>query len=103
MDATALAAYVGASQNPADLRLLEASLTQAEALVHHKIGQVTDVPAEVQELAIREVAADLYHRRRVRNGVATFTGDDLTPIHVTRDPMRAAADILAPFLGVGIA
>ena len=54
-----------------------------------------------RDRAALEVGAELWARRGLKNGVATFgAGDDgLTPVHVPRDPMHLARAILAPFLG----
>lgn len=96
----ALRAYVRAAAG--DDGFLAQVLTEAAQLVATRTNGST-VPPVIVGLAVREVAADLYHRRRVRNGIANFDGDDLTPIRVTRDPMKAAAEILAPYLTPGIA
>lgn len=94
-----LTAYLKASTGDADF--VAGVREEAFALVDQATAGAT-VPAVINALAVREVAADLYHRRRVRNGVAGFDGPDLTPVRVTRDPMKAAEDILRPYTGPGI-
>lgn len=96
-----LAAFVGA---PASDPYLETCVTEAIELVNHAIGDAT-VPEAVRDLATREVAADIYHRRSARNGVAGFDDSDITPapVRINRDPMVAARPILRPYLGVAIA
>lgn len=62
-----------------------------------------ELPDSIRQLAVSEVAADLFHRRRVRHGVANFDGPDFSPVRITRDPMKAAEDILRPFIRPGMA
>lgn len=100
MDATSLSGYVSAA--PGDTPFVVECWAQATTLVTRQIGSAS-VPDEIKDLAIREVGADLFHRRRTRNGIASFAGDDMTPIRVTRDPMKAAEPILAPWLPGGFA
>lgn len=100
-DIATLRVYVRAPGNGSDDTFLTEVLLEATALVAERIHGA-NVPPVISNLAVREVAADLYHRRRVRNGIAQFDGADLAPVRVTRDPMKAAADILAPFLTPGI-
>lgn len=95
-----LASYVKAV--PADLDFVEACWDQAAELVDHKINGAA-VPSTIRDRAVLEVGADLWHRRATRSGVATFDGNDLTPMRVTRDPMKAAIDLLAPYLAPVIA
>lgn len=63
------------------------------------------VPHSVYRRALLEVAADLYHRRSARNGIAGFEDSDITPapVRINRDPLVPARPILRPWLGVGIA
>ncbi|EPD31891.1 hypothetical protein HMPREF9306_01447 [Propionimicrobium lymphophilum ACS-093-V-SCH5] len=100
MNPTELASYVKAV--PADMDFVEACWAQAAELVDHRIGKA-QVPASIRDRAVLEVGADLWHRRQTRSGVATFDGGDYTPMRVTRDPMKAAADLLKPYLGPVIA
>lgn len=95
-----LRAYVRAATS--DDAFLASCLTQASELVNQRV-KTANVPGPILDLATREVAADLFNRRGVRNGIANFDGPDLTPVRVTRDPMRAADDILRPWTGAGIA
>lgn len=97
---TRLAGYVGDGAGR-DTSFVLVCVTEAIALVDHRIAGV-EVPAVIRDRAVLEVGADLYHRRRVRNGVAGFDGPDMTPVRVTRDPMKAAEDILGAYLGPGI-
>lgn len=95
-----LRAYVRATSG--DNEFLAACLAQAKELVNSRVETAT-IPGVILDLATREVAADLFNRRGVRNGIANFDGADLTPVRVTRDPMKAADDILRPWTGAGIA
>lgn len=63
------------------------------------------IPAATLARAVKETAADLYSRRRARNGIVEIGGDGITPdvVRINRDPMAAARPILRPFLGPGIA
>ncbi|OYO16285.1 hypothetical protein CGZ94_04920 [Enemella evansiae] len=80
--------------------------TEATALVDRHIGTAT-VPPDIRDRAVLEVAADLFYRRETRNGVVAFGGQDggasVAPVRVSRDPMKAATDLLRPYLGPGIA
>lgn len=97
-----LVGYVGAGNLDAVRSFVGECVEEATALVARRVG-VDTVPDVIRRRAVLEVGADLYHRRRVRNGVASFDGVDMQPIRVTRDPMKAAEDILAPFLAPGLA
>lgn len=98
---TTLAQYVKASDR--DAEFIAQCEKRAAALVAARVSGV-DVPADILDLARLEVGADLYHRRDARNGVAGFDqADAIQPVRIARDPMRAADDILRPFLGMAIA
>lgn len=102
MNETDLAAYVKATAG--DRQFVTACWTQASELVDARIGKAVEkVPKTIRDRAILEVGADLWHRRATRSGVATFDGGDYTPMRVTRDPMKAAVDLLAPYLAPVIA
>lgn len=77
-------------------------LPEARALVARYVGAATP-PPEITNLAIIEVAADLFHRKSARNGVMDLGGTDLAPFRIARDPMKAAYPILAPFVPAGLA
>lgn len=101
-----LAAYVHAS--PGDGEVADAYAEAWEMVANRtKPGNVRDggVPAVIVARAVKEVGADLFHRRTSRNGVASFGDggpDNFTPLRIARDPMKAAADILAPYMLPGI-
>ena len=101
ISAADLAAFVGA---PASDPYLTTCVEEATEMVKHAIGGAR-VPEEIKRIAEREVAADIYHRRSARNGVAGFDDSDITPapVRINRDPMVAARPILRPYLGVAIA
>lgn len=97
-----LRAYVNAPADT-DTLFLDKCLSRARALLAPKF-KGDRIPAEIQELAVQEVAADLYNRRGIRNGIATFeTMDGAEPIRIRKNPLEAANDILAPYLGPAIA
>lgn len=75
---------------------------QAGAMVDRHVRGRT-VPQEILDRAALEVGADLYYRQQTRNGVAGFGDEQVAPVHIARDPMRAAYQILAPWTGPGIA
>lgn len=87
-----------------DAAYLQQCVTEGTELVTHRIADNT-VPPSVIDRATLEVAADLYYRRRSRNGISTFDGSDgmPEPMRISRNPMLAAQPILAPYLGMGIA
>lgn len=96
-----LAAYLKA---PGDDPLIPRALRAAETMIdHHLRDAIRKPPQEIRDLAIQEVAADLYNRRFTRNGIANFDGPDFQPLRVARDPLKAAADILRPYMHLGIA
>lgn len=95
-----LATYVQAGS--ADAAFVTSCLLEATTMVERRIAGRT-VPVEIVDRATLEVGADLYYRRRTRNGVADFEGDDMQPFRVSRDPMVAAYPILAPYVGGGFA
>lgn len=101
ISAADLAAFVGA---PASDTYLTTCVEEAAEMVKHAIGGAR-VPEEIKRIAEREVAADIYHRRSARNGVAGFDDSDIAPapVRINRDPMVAARPILRPYLGVAIA
>lgn len=101
ISAADLAAFVGAPTSDA---YLTTCVEEAAEMVKHAIGGA-HVPEEIKRIAEREVAADIYHRRSARNGVAGFDDSDIAPapVRINRDPMVAARPILRPYLGVAIA
>lgn len=84
--------------------LVESCLDEAHHLVLGLVG-TRQVPKPIHERALIECAADLYWRREARAGLASFDGIDGTTetVHIRRDPLDGARDILGPWLGVGIA
>lgn len=98
---TTLAQYVKAAER--DAAFVAQCEARAAALVAQRVAGAT-VPAEILDLARLEVGADLFWRRSARNGVAGFDGaDTVQPVRIARDPMRAADDLLRPFLGIAVA
>lgn len=95
-----LAKYVHAG--PADEYVTEAAAEAAAMVANHtKAGNVRgEVPAHILERAKLEVGAELFHRRTSRNGVVGLDGgpDNFAPLRIARDPMKAAYDILAPYM-----
>lgn len=78
-------------------------LAFATELVAKAIGTAV-IPQTVIDLAVREAAAELYHRRNAPNGVKNFADMDAGQvIRIARDPMVAARPIIAPYLPLGFA
>lgn len=98
-----LAGYVGAAAG--DALFVAACDDAARAAVDGYLGPAAGrVPPAVLAAAVREVGADLYHRRKTRNGVASFTGaEGITPLRVSRDSMSAAYPLLRPYVAPPIA
>lgn len=70
-------------------------LDEAIALVaRHARG--VQVPAVIARRAVLEVGANLL-KRAGRDGIAGYDDGQLDPLRVTRDPLQAARDILAPY------
>lgn len=98
-----LGTYLGET-SAAEATLIAECEASALALVTKHVGDAATVPDEVLVLAVREVGADLFHRRKARNGVTTFGGvDGATPMRLNRDPMTAAYPILRPYLPPALA
>lgn len=98
--AAKLAKYVNAAAGDG---YVEDAADEAAAMVanHTKPGNVRGpVPASVLARAELEVGAELFHRRTSRNGVVGLDGgpDNFAPLRIARDPMKAAYDILAPYM-----
>lgn len=96
-----LAGFVS-DTDPAGGEYVKKCLTRAAALVAGHIGAVETVPEAIQDACVLEVAADLYHRKTTRNGVASFGEMDLTPFRVSRDPMASAYPMLDNYVVRGI-
>lgn len=78
-------------------------ITEATALVGKHAGdRLPTIPEPVVDRAILEVAADLYHRRATRNGIAGFDDTEISAslVRINRDPLTPARPILAPWIGV---
>ena len=103
IDDKRLAAYVKSANT--DLTYVARCAEEAERIVAEALrgpdNNERSIPPDLRDRAALEVGAELWARRGLKNGVATFgAGDDgLTPVHVPRDPMHLARAILAPFLG----
>lgn len=99
-DVAALAKYVHAA--PAEEYVKE-SAAEAFSMVanHTKPENVRgEIPEHILQRAQLEVGAELYHRRTARNGIVAMEGgpENLTPMRIARDPMKAAYDILRPYM-----
>lgn len=111
MDATIvgqrLAPFIGlgAVQDPPKTLFVNECAAEAVDLIEHYIGPARGIPDSVLTRAALEVAADLYHRRTARNGIAGFDESEIgsSPMRINRDPLAPARPILAPFLGPAIA
>lgn len=100
-----LQAYVGASD--ADSALLSTCLETSNALIDNFVGS-PDNPiyleaAPIVNLAILQVAAELFQRRAAPNGITQFaTIDGSAGMRVARDPMQSVYPLLRPWVGLGI-
>lgn len=76
------------------------SLAEAEALVNAFVGEGNPwrVPQLVIDRAQAEVAAELYHRKGTRAGIAGFDNEGGMPFRVGVDPLKPAYPLFAPFL-----
>ena len=95
---------LGAGPGP-QTAIVHECATEAVDIVEHYTAGTRGIPESVLIRAAIEVAADLYHRRTARNGIAGFEDSELgaAPMRINRDPLAAARPILAPFLGPAIA
>ena len=97
-----LAAYVTATA--ADAYVIQCANEAADmvALPVSKVPENT-VPASVVARAALEVGKELFDRRQSRNGIAGFGETEFAPMRIARDPMKAAAPYLQPYLGPAVA
>lgn len=100
-----LRTYFGAGAG--DDPTITLNLATAKALVAKECkdgnGVTIDVPVEIINQAVTEVAAELFNRKNAKNGVMQFASADGAAVRIARDPMVAARPILQPFTGFGIA
>lgn len=104
MLAASLTPMVGARSDSKDAPFITECAGEALDLIErYTIGE--HIPERAFKRACLEVAADLYHRRTARNGIAGFDTGDMgaSPVRINRDPLASARPILAPFMRVGIA
>lgn len=97
--AESLSAYVKASDK--DAAYVADCAEQATAMVDQFIADngrtgVT-LPPSIKARAVLEVGAELYYRRSARLGIAGLDSEETAPIRISRDPMRAAYDLLRPY------
>lgn len=59
-------------------------------------------PDTIRARAELEVGAELFYRRSARLGIAGLDGADVQPMRIARDPMRAAYDVLRPYVKAAI-
>lgn len=103
-----LAAYVNDSDRTGGSEYVQQSAAEAAAMLegHLTVTNVRAMPPEhVVARALLEVGAELYHRRTSRNGIAGLDGspDNIAPLRIARDPMRACYDILRPYMKPALA
>lgn len=96
-------AYVNAPDNRREF--VETCTGEALELLEHRVGSV-GIPPRVWTRAVKELAAELFHRQQSVGGVMTFDNGPEAPletVRVTADPMRRVIPLLAPYLGPVIA
>ena len=99
---TELARYVNGKAGDA---YLTQCVTEAVELVGTLVARST-VPDAVLNRARIEVAAELFHRKQARSGVAQFDGGPESGPEIVRignDPLRAVRPMLRPYLKGGFA
>lgn len=97
--ATTLYEYVGGTDK--DTAFIAECTAEATELVTQRCAGST-VPEATMARAVLEVGADLFNRRKARNGITGIDSPDAQPMRIRADPMKAAQTILAPFLEPGI-
>lgn len=99
-----LGEYLGETSAAESSLITECETTALQLVTRHVGSTAASVPKGVLRAAVREVGADLFHRRKSRNGVTTFAGGEgVTPIRLNRDPLTAAYPILRPFMPAALA
>lgn len=81
-----------------DTSELEDVLNYAMTLVTDYAGK--DTPQGIIELAVLEVAADLWAKRDARGGILDSPFEGGAPTRLARDPLTAAYPILDRFRGI---
>lgn len=103
--AQTLAAYVKATDK--DTAYVADCEEQAAAMVEQfmteNLRTGATLPAVIQARAELEVGAELYFRRQARLGIAGLDSAEGAPMRIARDPMRAAYDLLTPYIKPAIA
>ena len=104
--AMTLSAYVNAPDKDADY--VADCADQATAMVEQFMtdnGRTgVTLPPSIKARAVLEVGAELYYRRSARLGIAGLdSGGEGQPLRITRDPMKAAYDLLRPYTKPAIA
>lgn len=96
-----LTSYVDA---PTDDDYAATCLAEAEALVTGMLGPAASerTPEPVQDRAVMETAATLWHKRTTKLGVIGIGDTDVQPVRAARDPLTVARSILGPYMiGIG--
>lgn len=98
--AQTLAAYVQATDK--DAVYVADCEEQAAAMVgqfvQENLRTGVTLPAPIQARAELEVGAELFFRREARLGIAGLDTAEGAPVRIARDPMRAAYDLLTPYI-----
>lgn len=98
--AEALARYTDRAATEPDV---QDAAERAELIVAQRVGQrVVTVPKATLEYAVVLVGQAILQRATSQSGFIGL-GGDVAPVRVPLDPYTAAAPILAPYLGPGIA
>lgn len=102
MSADDLAQYVRAAD--ADIPRIEQLYEAATDMVDKLVGEA-DVPALVLDQAVLATGANLFARRTTQTELGGYDNGLLQPIpqRPALDPLTPARNMLAPYLGPGIA
>jgi hypothetical protein len=94
-----VAAYVNASSAEPTLPGI---LLDAIELVAEYLGEsgAQSCPARTRDLAVRQLASELFARRNSPGGVAQW-GPDGQPVRLARDVMVSVRPLLAPYRSLG--
>lgn len=95
-----LAGYV--TTDPAN-PVLPGILADAEELVNRFLGPsgAINCPQRTYDLAVKELASELFARRNSGPGGVAQWGPDGQPVRLARDPLTSVRAILAPYRGLG--
>lgn len=91
-------AYVGTNE---DSSFVDDALQTGHHLVERYVG-TAEVPSHVRDIAVLQVASEVFHRRQAPAGITQFADMSGSAVRVGKDPMSAAYELLRPYVGFAV-